>query len=90
MGQRTLDLLRSGCIFIRMDRRTAAATETITVSSALTNSGVDLANLSQATDIHLTTLRARLDDPSTFTLAEMVRVGGFLRLHPAELLGDLA
>lgn len=73
-----------------MDRRTAADNTTPAVVSAIRNSGVTLDTLSQATDIRQPVLRDRLDNPSTFTLAELVRVGGFLRLHPAELLGGLA
>jgi hypothetical protein len=47
---------------------------------------VDIPTLAQATDIHLPDMESRLDGTSDLTLSELVRVGGFLRLRPDNLL----
>jgi hypothetical protein len=71
-----------------MDRRSAPAAAP--VAAALEASGVTADSLAQATDIPSAVMRERLSDESSFTLTELGRVGGFFRIHPADLVRAIA
>lgn len=68
-----------------MERR--AAQVTATVNSAITDSGVEIDTLAEATDVTSTTIRRRLDNRDEWTVADLVRVGGFLRIRPTTFFG---
>jgi hypothetical protein len=85
MGEISLRSLRSALTFIHMERR--AAQVTAAVNRAITDSGVEIDTLAEATDVSSTTIRHRLANREEWTVAELVRVGGFLRIHPATFFG---
>jgi hypothetical protein len=70
-----------------MERRAQQFSPAEKVAAALDARGIDAATLSEATDIPLPVLRSALADPSVWTMDQLGRVGGFLRIHPIELIG---
>jgi hypothetical protein len=69
-----------------MERRSLALTVTENVAAAIERSNETLITISQATDIPVSGLRERLANRVEFTMSEIGRVGGFFRIHPADLL----
>jgi hypothetical protein len=76
-----------GCYCLHMDRRTLAAQVADTVAAAMIEREETPARLAEAIGLPLSDLDARFDHRSEFTFSELGRVGGFLRIHPADLIG---
>ena len=60
------------------------------VADAMTRTGANAASVAQAADITSAELEDRLAHRKEFTLLELMGVGGFLRIHPADLIADAA
>jgi hypothetical protein len=73
-----------------MEQREIDLTVAKRVSDAVTASGVTLDTLSEAADMDGSVLRSRLHGDSGFTVTELARVGGFLRIHPSQFLTGVA
>lgn len=73
-----------------MDRRRTQSTTAQRVSAAIARAGVDVPSVSKATGIPLIDLSDRLNGNQEFTVNELGDVGGFLRVHPADLIGAAA
>lgn len=75
-----------------MGRRTNAAIVAAHVAAALTNKGVALVDVAEATDIPLATLESHLNGTAEdeFTWDELVRIGGFLHFSPAMFFEGVA
>lgn len=67
---------------IRSERRVAANVATLISPYPLTT-------VAQAADMHEEDLTARLNGDESFTVNDLVRVGGFLRLSPARFMEGL-
>lgn len=70
-----------------MERRTQVARN---VSSAIAEAGVDPASIAHAADIHPADLPAYLNGARDFTVAQLVNVGGVLRVPTAAFLEGAA
>ena len=73
-----------------MDRRAATATVTNTVAAAMTRTGVNPTSVARAADISTPELEDRLAHRKDFSISELLGVGGFLRIHPADLIAGRA
>lgn len=73
-----------------MSRRTHTAAVIQDIKSRMTATGADGNKVAQAADMTITDLNARLNGVDEFTVAELVLVGGFLRLTTQELLTEAA
>jgi hypothetical protein len=60
------------------------------IKSCMNALGDDGHKVAQAADMTLTDLNARLDGVDEFTVAELVHVGGFLRLAMTDLFTEAA
>jgi hypothetical protein len=69
-----------------MEQREIDTTVATRVNEALAASHVTLDTLSEAADMDGSVLRSRLLGESGFTVTELARVGGFLRINPAQFL----
>lgn len=69
-----------------MDALRRAASVTAHVRDAVYASGVSTSTLAQAADVPSDVLEARLDGRDELTIADLVNVGGFLRLQPTSFL----
>jgi hypothetical protein len=73
-----------------MERRSANAAVTDTVADAMTRTGVDPTSVARAADISAAELEERLAHRKDFSISELLGVGGFLRIHPADLIAGNA
>lgn len=73
-----------------MDARAATATVVTKVAQAIDAGTVALSTIAHAADISVPDLNERLAMREDFTVAELVAVGGVLRVHPADLIGAAA
>lgn len=69
-----------------MDAKRRAASVTASVRAAVNASGVSTSTLAQAADVPSDVLEARLDGRDELTIADLVNVGGFLRMQPTRFL----
>lgn len=60
------------------------------VREALSASTASPLDVAEAANVTVPELESRLDGREDFNIAELVRVGGFLRLDPADLLRGAA
>ena len=66
-----------------MDRRVIQANTASRVQKAITAAGQTVASISKATGISLSVLNGL----KPYTVADLGSVGGFLHVHPAQLIG---
>lgn len=59
------------------------------VAAAISNNNFSLDTVAQAADIHVVDLESRLED-GDFTVNDLVRVGGFLRIPVARFMEGTA
>lgn len=69
-----------------MDRRTSPTIPANPIAAAIVRAGESSTSVSKATGIPLATL----SNPSEMTVDDLGKVGGFLHIHPAKLLGIAA
>ncbi|MFF1540445.1 hypothetical protein ACFVWL_10215 [Microbacterium sp. NPDC058269] len=69
-----------------MDANRRAAQVVANMRNAVNTSGVPIPKLAQAADIPSDVLDARLSGRDELTIADLVNVGGFLRLQPNSFL----
>ncbi|MBF4574715.1 hypothetical protein [Frondihabitans sp. VKM Ac-2883] len=63
---------------------------TDTVAAAMTHSGADSESVARAADITLPELENRLAHREEFSISELLGLGGFFRIHPADLIAGRA
>ncbi|PZF11739.1 hypothetical protein [Curtobacterium sp. MCLR17_034] len=73
-----------------MEFRAAVATVVDRLNLAITDSTVAPSTIAHAADISVPDLNERLAMRDEFTVAELIAVGGVLRVHPADLIGAAA
>lgn len=73
-----------------MTRRTLAQVVGANVAAAIAASGETTSSVSEAIDIPLDDLDDRLSGSASFDVAELVTVGGFLRIRASSLLEGAA
>ena len=73
-----------------MEQRRTPTAVTTNVTAALDASGATLSTLAEATDMDGSLLSERMAGRSTFTVDELVRIGGLFRIHPSDLLEGAA
>lgn len=60
------------------------------VSGAIAAAGFPISVVAEAADLTSAELQARLDGVAEFNTAELVMVGGFLRIRPSSFMGVAA
>lgn len=73
-----------------MERRAGTSATTRSIRSAVVANGADEASVAEAADMTLDDLNAHLDGVTEFTVAELVHVGGFLRIPINKLFTEAA
>lgn len=73
-----------------MERRSPAARVARNVELAVGTFTCPTQTISEATDIRASDLVSRLSNESPFTLSELVRVGGLLRVSPDKFFAGVA
>jgi methylglyoxal synthase len=73
-----------------MSRRTHTAATSKCIRTRMAATGADGHKVAEAADMTITDLNSRLNGVDEFTVAELVLVGGFLRLTPTQLLTEAA
>ncbi|MET4780850.1 hypothetical protein [Glaciihabitans sp. UYNi722] len=73
-----------------MQARRTSQTVAANIREAMTTTGTTPEIVSEATHIDLPDLTERLNGTESFDMAELVAVGGFLRIRPETLMKGVA